>query len=152
MNGPVECLKKLPCIDEKYCPQVSFLGPQDELLKKAGKKVSLQIDTEIAYDWLQVWIDANYPRFINCIIDTSDNVRDEMNHVTKKFIDEAITTTDSHIINISSLLNSRVKKIQKECVTLVMKLYLQTQFILWYYQNCPSSMQTSIHQSRPCWK
>jgi hypothetical protein len=25
MNGPVECLKKLPCIDEKYCPQVTFL-------------------------------------------------------------------------------------------------------------------------------
>jgi hypothetical protein len=25
MNGPVECLKKLPCLDEKYCPQVTFL-------------------------------------------------------------------------------------------------------------------------------
>ncbi len=25
MNGPVECLKKLPCLDEKYRPQVTFL-------------------------------------------------------------------------------------------------------------------------------
>ncbi len=36
MNGPVECLKQLPCLDEKYCPQVKFLGPQDEWMKKAG--------------------------------------------------------------------------------------------------------------------
>jgi hypothetical protein len=36
MNGPVEGLKKLPCIDEKYCPQVTFLGKQDEWMKKAG--------------------------------------------------------------------------------------------------------------------
>jgi hypothetical protein len=27
MNGPVECLKKLPCLDETFCPQVTFLGP-----------------------------------------------------------------------------------------------------------------------------
>ncbi len=26
MNGPVECLKKLPYVDEKYCPRVTFLG------------------------------------------------------------------------------------------------------------------------------
>ena len=37
MNGLMECLKKLPCLDEKYCPQVTFLGPQDEWMKKAGK-------------------------------------------------------------------------------------------------------------------
>ncbi len=37
MNGPGECLKKLPCLDEKYCPQVTFLGPRDEWMKKAGK-------------------------------------------------------------------------------------------------------------------
>ncbi len=24
INGPVECVKKLPCLDEKYCPQVTF--------------------------------------------------------------------------------------------------------------------------------
>jgi hypothetical protein len=28
------------------------------------------MDTEIAYDWLQVWVDANHPSFQNCIIDT----------------------------------------------------------------------------------
>ncbi len=30
MNGPVKCLKQLPCLDEKYWPQVTFLGPRDE--------------------------------------------------------------------------------------------------------------------------
>jgi hypothetical protein len=37
MNGPVECFKKLPCLDEKYRQQVTFLGPRDEWMKKAGK-------------------------------------------------------------------------------------------------------------------
>ncbi len=56
MNGPVECLKKLPCLDEKFCPQVTFLGPRDEWMKKAGKyKYLYKMDTDIAYDWLRVW-------------------------------------------------------------------------------------------------
>jgi hypothetical protein len=25
INGPVQCLKTLPCVDEKYCLQVTFL-------------------------------------------------------------------------------------------------------------------------------
>jgi hypothetical protein len=55
MNGPVECLKQLPCLDEKYCPQVTFLGTQDEWMKKAGKcKYLYEMDTEIAFDWLRV--------------------------------------------------------------------------------------------------
>ncbi len=55
MNGPVECLKKLPCVDEKYCPQVTFIGPWDEWMKKAGKyKYLYKMDTEIASKWLQV--------------------------------------------------------------------------------------------------
>ncbi len=55
MNGPVECLKKLTCVDEKYCPQVTFLGLQDGWMKKAGKYKNLyKMDTEIAYDWLGV--------------------------------------------------------------------------------------------------
>jgi hypothetical protein len=37
MSGPIECLKKLPYLDEKYCPQVTFLGPPDEWMKKTGK-------------------------------------------------------------------------------------------------------------------
>jgi hypothetical protein len=87
MNGPVECLKKLPCLDEKYSPQVTFLGPQDEWMKKAGKYKHLyEMDTEIAYDWLQVWVDANHPSFQSCIIDTSDSIRDGLNLITKKLL------------------------------------------------------------------
>ncbi len=93
MNGPVECLKKILCLDEKYCPQVTFLGPQDEWMKKAGKYKHLyEMDTEIAYDWLRVWVDTNHPSFQNCIIDTSDSICDGLNLITKKNIEEAITT------------------------------------------------------------
>jgi hypothetical protein len=53
-------------------------------MKKVGKYNYLyKIDTEITYDWLRVWVDANHPSFKNCIIDTSDNVHDGMNHVTE---------------------------------------------------------------------
>ncbi len=52
-------------------------------------------------------MDANHPSFQNCIIDTSDNVRDEMNHITEKIIAEAITTTDPDIIGISSMLDAK---------------------------------------------
>jgi hypothetical protein len=94
MNGPMECLKKLLCLDEKYCPQVTFLGPRNEWMKKAGKyKYLYAMDTEIAYNWLRVWVSANHPSFQNCIIDRSDNVRDRMNHVMEKIIEEAIMTT-----------------------------------------------------------
>jgi hypothetical protein len=29
----------------------------------------------------EFWVDANHPSFKNCIIDTSDNFHDGMNHV-----------------------------------------------------------------------
>jgi hypothetical protein len=107
MNGPVECLKKLPCLDEKYRPQVTLIGPQDEWMKKAGKYKNLyEMDTEIAYDWLWVWVDANHPSFQNCIIDTSDSICDGLNLITKKIWKEAITTTDPDISGISSVLNA----------------------------------------------
>jgi hypothetical protein len=71
-------------------------------MKKAGKyKYLNKMDTDIAYNWLQVWVDAHHPSIKNCIIDTSDNVRDGMNHITEKIIEEAITTTDQDIIGIS---------------------------------------------------
>jgi hypothetical protein len=71
----MECLKKLPCLEEKFCPQVTFLVPWDEGMKKAGKyKYLNKMDTDIAYDWLWIWVNANHPSFQNCIIDTSDNV------------------------------------------------------------------------------
>ena len=52
-------------------------------------------------------MDANHPSFQNCIIDTSDNVCDGMNHVTEKIIEEAITTTDPDIIGISLVLYTK---------------------------------------------
>jgi hypothetical protein len=111
MNGPVECLKKLPCVDEKYHPQITFLGPLDEWMNKAGKyKYLYEMDAKIAYDWLRVWSDANHPSFKNCIFDMSDNVRDEMNHITEKIIEEAITTTDPDIIGISAVLDAEDEK------------------------------------------
>jgi hypothetical protein len=106
MNGPLECLKKLPYLDEKFCPQVTFLGPRDEWMIKAGKyKYLYKMDTDIANDWLWIWVDANHPSFHNCIIDTSDNVRDGLNYVTDKIIEDAIKTIDPDIIGISSVLD-----------------------------------------------
>jgi hypothetical protein len=43
----------------------------------------------------------------NCIIDTSDNVRDGLNHGTEKIIEEVITTTDPDIIGISLVLDAK---------------------------------------------
>jgi hypothetical protein len=77
-------------------------------MKKAGKyKYLYKMDTEIAYNWLQVLLDANHPSFQNCIIHTTDNVRNGKNHITKKIIVEAITTTDPDIIGISSVLDAK---------------------------------------------
>ncbi len=88
-------------------------------------------------------MEANHPSFKNCIIETSDNVREKMNHVTEKIIEEAIMTTDPDIIFVSSMLDAKGERIQKECVKLIMNLHLHTQFILRYYQNRVSLMQTS---------
>ncbi len=98
MNGPVECLKRLPCIDVNHLPRVTFLGSQDEWRKVAGKYKHLyKMDTEIAYNWLQVWVNANHRSFKECTIDTSNNVLYKMNHVTDKMVEEAITITDPDI-------------------------------------------------------
>ncbi len=103
--------EKIPCLDEKYSPQVTFLGPQDEWMKKAGKYKHLyKMDTNIAYDWLWIWVNANHPSFQNCIIDTSDSIHDELNLITKKIIEEAITTTDPDIIGISSMLDAKAEE------------------------------------------
>jgi hypothetical protein len=72
------------------------------------------MDTGIAHDWLQVWVDTNHPSFQNCIIDTSDNVCDEMNHVTEKIIEEAITTNDPDIIGISLVLDAKDEENSEE--------------------------------------
>jgi hypothetical protein len=44
--------------------------------------------------------------FKNCTIDTSESVRDGLNLITEKIIEEAITTTDPDIIGISSMLDA----------------------------------------------
>ncbi len=75
---------------------------------KAGKYNYLyKMDTDIAYNWLQVQVNANHPSVQNCIIDTSDIVCDGLNHITDKIIEEAITTTDPDIIGISSVLDAK---------------------------------------------
>jgi hypothetical protein len=100
--------EKLQCLDEKYCPQVTFLGPRDEWMKKAGKYNYLyKMDTNIVFNWLRVWVDANHPSFQYCIIDTSDSIHDGLNLITKKIIEEAIMTTDPDIIGISSVLDAK---------------------------------------------
>jgi hypothetical protein len=103
------------CLDEKYHPQVTFLGPRDEWMKKAGKyKYLYEMDTDIAYNWLWVWVDANHPSFQNYIIDISDIVRDGLNHITEKIIEEAIRTTDPDIIGISSVLDAKDEENSEE--------------------------------------
>jgi hypothetical protein len=52
-------------------------------------------------------VDANHPSFQICIIDTSDDVHDGMNHVTEKIIEEAIATTGPDIVGISSVLDAK---------------------------------------------
>jgi hypothetical protein len=77
-------------------------------MKKAGKyKYLYKMDTDIAYNWLWVWVDANHPSYQNCIIDISDNVCDGLNHVTEKFFEETIMTTDPDIIGISLVLDAK---------------------------------------------
>ena len=76
-------------------------------MKKAGiYKHLYEMDTKIAYDWLRVWVNAKHPSFQNCTINTSDSVRDGLKLITEKIIEEAITTTDPYIINISLVLDA----------------------------------------------
>ena len=59
MDGPVECLKVLPCVDINHRPHVTFLGPRDAWHKVAHKyKHLFEMETKIAYDWLTFWVNA----------------------------------------------------------------------------------------------
>ena len=87
----------------------------------------------------------------NCIIDTSDNVRDGMNHVTEKMIEQAITTTDPDIIGISSVLDAKNEENSEGMCNIDHEAASPYKFTLLYYQNHPSLMQTLSHQSQPCW-
>ncbi len=49
MDGPVECLKVLPCVDINHRPNVTFLGPRDAWRKTANKcKHHFEMDTKLA--------------------------------------------------------------------------------------------------------
>jgi hypothetical protein len=151
MNGPVEFLKNLPCIDEKYCLQTSFLWPQDEWMKAGKYKYPYKIETEIAYDWSCVLVDANHPSIKNCIIDTSDNVCNDMNHVMETIIEEAITTTDQDIIGVSSVLDAKDKENSEDMCNIDHESASPYTIHTEDNQNHPSSMQASIQQSQSCW-
>jgi hypothetical protein len=64
------------------------------------------MDTETAYDWLQVWIGTKHPSFEGCTIDTSDNVRLQMNCMTDQIFQEAITTDNPHIMDVSTIVDA----------------------------------------------
>jgi hypothetical protein len=64
------------------------------------------MDTETAYNWLQVWIGTKHPSFEGCTIDTSDNVRLQMNHMMDQIVQEAITTDDPHIMGASTIVDA----------------------------------------------
>jgi hypothetical protein len=113
-------------------------------------QVSLQNGYKFAYDWLWVWVDANHASFQNCIIDTSDNVRDGLNHITEKIIEEAMTTTDPDFIGISLVLDAKDEENSEGMCNIDHEATSPYTFILLYYQNHPSLMQMSIQQSRTC--
>jgi hypothetical protein len=108
MNGPVECLKVLPCLNLDHWSQVTFLGPKDEWRKVTGRYNYLyKMDAENVYDWLRVWVDAKHPSFEGCSLNTSNDVRLQMNNVTNEIVQDAITTDDSNIIGVSTMLDAK---------------------------------------------
>jgi hypothetical protein len=64
------------------------------------------MDTETAYNWLRVWIGTKHPSFEGCTIDTSDNVRLQMNRVMDQIVQEAITTDNPHIMGVSTKVDA----------------------------------------------
>ncbi len=77
----------LPYMDATHPSQVTFLGLQDEWRQVAGKyKYLYEMDTETAYNWLQIWIGTTQPSFDGCTIDTSENVHLQMNRVTDQIV------------------------------------------------------------------
>ena len=112
-------------------------------MKKAGKyKYLYRKETDIAYDWLWVWVDANHPSVQNCIIDMSDNVCDEMNHIMEQIIEEAITTTDPDIIGISLVLDAEDEENSEAMCNIDHEAASPYTIILLYYQNHLALMQT----------
>jgi hypothetical protein len=107
MDGPVECLKVLPCVDINHCPHVTFLGPRDAWCNIAHKyKHLFEMDTDLAYDWLTFWVNANHPSFKECTIDELEDAQTRMNNVTNEIVQEAITTENPDIVGMSTVLDA----------------------------------------------
>jgi hypothetical protein len=96
----------LTCLDAYHCPQVTFLGLQDEWCKVAGKyKCLYEMDTETAYNWLRgVWVGAKHPSFKGCTINKSDNAHLQMSRVTDKIIQEKIMMDNPHVMGVSAIV------------------------------------------------
>ncbi len=68
------------------------------------------MDTDIAYEWMWFWVNANHPSFQNCIIDESTNARHNMNMVTNEIVNEAIMTDNPDIVGIATELDDKDEK------------------------------------------
>ncbi len=111
------------------------------------------MDTIIAYDWLRVWVDAKHPSFQNCTIDTSESVRDGLNLIMEKIIEEAITTTDPDIIGISSMLDAEDEENSEGMCNIdheAASPYTIHTAVL-PKPSLINAMQTLIQLSWPCW-
>ena len=64
------------------------------------------MDTENAYSWLYFWVGAKHHSFEGCPVNTSDEIRQQMNSVTKEIMQNAITTDDSTITGVSTMLDA----------------------------------------------
>jgi hypothetical protein len=86
------------------------------------------------YNWLRVWVDAKHPSFEGCSLNTSDDVRLQMNNVTNKIVQDTITTNDSTIIGVSTMLDAKNEEIQKSWMVPMTPLH-RIRFTLQCYQN-----------------
>ena len=109
------------------------------------------MDTDIAYNWLQVWVDANHASFKNCIIDRSDNVCDGMNHIMEKIIEEVITTADPDIIGISLVLDAKDKEISEGMCNIDHEAASPYTIHTAVLPKLSLIDANYIQQSRPCW-
>ena len=68
------------------------------------------MDAEKANNWLQVWIGEKHPSFEWCTINTSDNIRQQMNNVMNEIVQNAMTTDDLIIAGVSTMLDAENKE------------------------------------------
>jgi hypothetical protein len=64
------------------------------------------MDAENTYNWLHVWIGAKHPSFEGYSLNSSDDVPLQMNNMTNEIVKDAITSDDSTIIGVSTMLDA----------------------------------------------